>query len=86
MRKHYRCIFLKKLSGLSVKLVEKNRVLYDFIYLLIKLVLILTVSFESVKRVPGKSPVKNKLRNSTGDDLLSHCLATFNGGALFLEV
>ena len=61
--------------------------LYDLVYRLLKLVLVLPVATASVERVfSAMSLVKNKLRNSLGDDLLNYCLVTFIERELFLEV
>jgi hypothetical protein len=62
-------------------------VLYDLVYLLLKLVLILLVATVSVERAFfAMSLLKNKLRNSMSDDLLNYCLVIFIERALFLEV
>ena len=56
-------------------------------YLLLKLILILPVATASVERVfSAMSLVKNKLRNSMGDELLNHCLVKFIEREVFLEV
>ncbi|KAL8498282.1 hypothetical protein ACS0TY_021563 [Phlomoides rotata] len=56
----------------------KKYVTYPIIYLLIKLVLILPVATAGVERViSGMTYVKNRLRNSMGDQLLNDCLVTF---------
>jgi hypothetical protein len=78
MRTYDRFNGLNSLGELSIKLVEINKhVLYDLVYLLLKLVLILLVA-TSVERVfSAMSLVKNKLRNSMADKLLNDCLVTF---------
>jgi hypothetical protein len=62
-----------------VKLVQTNRHnVYDLIYLLLKLVLILPVATTSVERAfSTMNFVKNKLRNRMNDGLLDDCLVTF---------
>jgi hypothetical protein len=79
MRRDDRFKFLKTLGEFSIKLVETQmHVLYDLVYLLLKLVLILPVATVSAERVfSASSLVKNKLRNSMGDDLLNYWLLTF---------
>ena len=88
MRRDDRFKCLKSLGELSVKLVETQKhVLYDLVYLLLKMVLILPVATASVERVfSAMSLVKDKLRNSMGDDRLNYCLVTFIERALFLQV
>ena len=88
MRKDDRFKCLKTLGELSIKLVEtKKHVLYDLVYLLLKMVLILPVSTAMVERVfSSMSLVKTRLRNSMGDDLLNYCLVTYIERSLFLEV
>ena len=88
VRKDDRFKYLKTLGELSIKLVEtKKHVLYDLVYLLLKMVLILPVSTVMVERVfSSMSLVKTRLRNSMGDDLLNYCLVTYIERSLFLEV
>jgi hypothetical protein len=70
---------INNLVDLSVKLVQTNRHnVYDLIYLLLKLVLILPVATTSVERAfSTMNFVKNKLRNRMNDGLLDDCLVTF---------
>ncbi|GKE80422.1 zinc finger MYM-type protein 1-like protein, partial [Tanacetum coccineum] len=72
-------ISLKDVGELSLKLVElKKHTTYDLVYLLIKLVLILPVATTSVERTfSAMTYVKNKLRNSIGDQFLNDCLVTY---------
>ncbi|XP_042059346.1 uncharacterized protein LOC121803816 [Salvia splendens] len=79
---------LQDLSSLSMKLVETKRdVAYPFVFLLIKLILILPVATASVERVfSGMAFVKNKLRNRIGDKPLNDCLVTFIEKEMFLQV
>jgi hypothetical protein len=88
MRHDDRFKCLETLGELSIKLVETQKhVLFDLVYRLLKLVLILPVATASVERVfSAMSLVKTKLRNSLGDDLLNYCLVTFIERELFLEV
>jgi hypothetical protein len=62
-----------------VKLVQINRYnVYDLIYLLLKLVLILPVAIASVERAfSTMNFVKNRLKNRMNDGLLDDCLVTF---------
>jgi hypothetical protein len=70
---------INNLVDLSVKLVQTNRHnVYDLVYLLLKLVLILPVATTSVERAfLTMNFVKNKLRNRMNDGLLNDCLVTF---------
>ncbi|XP_004954797.1 uncharacterized protein LOC101785022 [Setaria italica] len=79
MRQDDRFSGLENLVDLSVKLVETNRhKVYDLVYLLIKLVLILPVTTASVERAfSGMDFVKTKRRNKMTDNLLDDCLVTF---------
>lgn len=57
------------------------------VYLLLKLVLTLPVATTSVERVfSGMNQVKDKLRNSMGDQMLNDWLITFLEKEVFLEV
>lgn len=57
------------------------------VYLLVRLVLILPVATASVERVfSAMTYVKNKLRNSMGDQLLNDSLVTFIERNLFAKV
>ncbi|GJR67955.1 zinc finger MYM-type protein 1-like protein [Tanacetum coccineum] len=88
MRKDERFIPLKDVGELSLKLVElKKHTTYDLVYLLIKLVLILPVATASVERTfSAMTYVKNKLRNSIGDQFLNDCLVTYIEKDVFFEV
>uniref|UniRef100_A0A7N1A5R8 HAT C-terminal dimerisation domain-containing protein n=1 Tax=Kalanchoe fedtschenkoi TaxID=63787 RepID=A0A7N1A5R8_KALFE len=70
---------VKDLGGLSCMLVETSKdKTFPYVYLLLKLVLILPVATTSVERVfSGMSFVKSRLRNSMGDQLLNDSLVTF---------
>ncbi|KAL8508605.1 hypothetical protein ACS0TY_019014 [Phlomoides rotata] len=69
-------------------LVEKKKhVTYPIIYLLIKLVLILSVATVGVERVfSGMTYVKNRLQNSMSDQLLNDCLVTFIEKNVLLQI
>jgi hypothetical protein len=69
-----------------VKLVEINmHNIYDLIYLLLKLVLILSVATASVEGVfSTMNFVKNKIKNRMNDDLLDDCLVIFIERDIFL--
>ena len=88
MRKDERFKSVNHLGELSTMLVEtKKHLVYDLVYLLLKLILILPVATANVERVfSAMSLVKNKLRNSMGDELLNHCLVTLIEREVFLEV
>lgn len=79
---------MNHLGELSTMLVEtKRHLVYDLVYLLLKLILILPVATTSVERIfSSMSFVKNKMRNSMGDELLNHCLETFVEREMFLKV
>ncbi|GJR22881.1 RNA-directed DNA polymerase, eukaryota, reverse transcriptase zinc-binding domain protein [Tanacetum coccineum] len=88
MRKDERFIGLKDVGEFSKKLVElKKHTTFDLVYLLIKLVLILPVATASVERTfSAMTFVKNKLRNSIGDQFLNDCLVTYVEKDIFSEV
>ncbi len=88
MRKDERFKGLETLDELSIKLVKTNKhVIYDSVYLLLKLVVILHVASTSVDRVFfALSVVKSKLRNSMCDKLLNDCLITFIERDVFSQV
>jgi hypothetical protein len=79
---------INNLVDLSVKLVKINRHnVYDLVYLLLKLVLILLVATTSVERAfSTMNFVKNRLRNRMNDDLLDDYLVTFIEQDIFLNV
>ena len=79
MRKDDQFCGLENLFDLSVKQVEINRhKVYDLVYLLIKLVLLLPVATASVERAfSGMDFVKTKRRNKMTDSLLDDCLVMF---------
>ncbi|XP_021839078.2 uncharacterized protein [Spinacia oleracea] len=79
---------LKTINELSMKLVETGKhKTHDRVYLLLKLVLTLPVATASVERVfSGMTQVKDKLRNSMGDQMLNDCLITYLEKDLFLNV
>ncbi|XP_021724324.1 zinc finger MYM-type protein 1-like [Chenopodium quinoa] len=79
---------LNDLNSLSMMLVKTNKhKTFPLIHLLIKLMLILPVATASVERVfSAMTCVKNKLRNSMGDQLMNDCLVTFIEKDVFLRV
>lgn len=79
---------LTSIVDLSVKLVKTQRdQVYDLVYLLLKLVLILLVATASVERAfSAMNSVKNKSRNSMSDSLLDDCLVTFIEREIFFSV
>ncbi|GJV49000.1 zinc finger MYM-type protein 1-like protein [Tanacetum coccineum] len=88
VRKEERFIRLKNIGELSIKLVELNKhESFDLVYLLIKLVLILPVATASVERVFScMNFVKNKLRNSIGNQMLNDSLVTFIEKEIFSTI
>jgi hypothetical protein len=71
-----------------VKLVETNRHnVYDLVYLILKLVLILSVATTSVERAfSTMNFVNNRLRNRMNDGILDDCLVTLIEQNIFLNV
>nr|KAJ0222367.1 hypothetical protein LSAT_V11C200065820 [Lactuca sativa] len=88
MKKDDRFQGLKDLKELSKVMVRSNKdKVFDHVYLLIKLVLILPVATASVERTfSAMTFVKNKLRNSMGDQLLNDCLVTYIEKDVFSKV
>ena len=70
---------IENLVDLLVKLVETNRHnVYDLVYMLLKIVLLLPVATTSVERAFSSMDfVKTKQRNKMSDSLLDDCLVTF---------
>ena len=61
--------------------------MYDIVYLLLKLILVLPVATASVERVfSALVIVKTKSRNKLGDSVLDDCLVTFIERDIFFEV
>ena len=61
--------------------------MYDMVYELLKLVLLLPVATTDVERVfSAMILVKTKLRNKMGDSPLDDCLVTFIERDIFFEV
>jgi len=79
---------LNNLVDLSVKLVETQRdKVYDLVYLLLKLVLILPVATASVERAfSAMNSVKNKSRNRLSDSVLDAILCTYIEREIFSKV
>jgi hypothetical protein len=79
---------LDNIVDLSVKLTEtKRHKVYDMVYELLKLVLLLPVATANVERVFSAMVfVKTKLRNKMGDSLLDDCLVTFIEQDIFFGV
>ena len=76
---------LKGIVELSQKMVEKRKHnIYPLVYKLVKLALILPVATASVERVfSAMNYVKNRVRNSMGDQFLNDCLITYVENELF---
>ena len=79
---------LENIVDLSVKLVEtKRHKVYDMVYELLKLVLLLHVASTNVEKVFSEMVfVKTKLGNKMEDSLLDDCLVTFTERDIFFEV
>ncbi|XP_066395771.1 uncharacterized protein [Miscanthus floridulus] len=79
---------LDNIVDLLVKLVEtKRHKVYDMVYLLLKLILLLPVATASVERVfSALVIVKTKSRNKIGDTVLDDCLVTFIERDIFFQV
>ncbi|XP_066385371.1 uncharacterized protein [Miscanthus floridulus] len=79
---------LDNIVDLSAKLVEtKRHKVYDMVYELLKLILLLHVATASVERVFSAMVfVKTKLRNKIEDSLLDDCLVIFIERDIFFEV
>ena len=67
------------ISGLAQKLVEtKKDVIYQLVYLLVKLALILPVASASVERaLSAMNIIKTSVRNRMGDEWMNDCLVTY---------
>jgi hypothetical protein len=76
------------IMDLSVKLVEtKRHKVFDMVYLLLKLVLLLPVATTSVERAFSTiSLIKTNLRNKMRDSLLDDCPITYIERDIFFEV
>jgi hypothetical protein len=79
---------LDNIVDLSVKLVEtKRHKVYDMVYLLLKLILLLPVATATVERVfSALVIVKTKSRNKIGDTVLDDCLVTFIERDIFFQI
>lgn len=79
MRQYDRFKGLDNIVDLSVQLVEtKRHKVYDMVYKLLKLVLLLPVAMAIVEMIFSALVfVKTKLRNKMGDSLPDDCLVTF---------
>ncbi|XP_066396254.1 uncharacterized protein [Miscanthus floridulus] len=79
---------LDNIVDLLVKLIKtKRHKVYDMVYLLLKLILLLPVATASVERVfSALVIVKTKSRNKIGDTVLDDCLVTFIERDIFFQV
>ncbi|XP_066323175.1 uncharacterized protein [Miscanthus floridulus] len=79
---------LDNIVNLSVKLIKtKRHKVYDMVYLVLKLILLLPVATASVERVfSALVIVKTKSRNKIGDTVLDDCLVTFIERDIFFQV
>jgi hypothetical protein len=79
---------LENLVDLSLKLVQtKRHKVYDLVYTLLKLVLLLPVATAGVDRAfSAMTFIKSKLRNKMGDSLLDDCLLTYIERDVFFQL
>ncbi|XP_066318666.1 uncharacterized protein [Miscanthus floridulus] len=79
---------LDNIVDLSVKLIEtKRHKVYDMVYLLLKLILLLPVATASIERVfSALIIVKTKSRNKIDDTVLDDCLVIFIERDIFFQV
>ena len=79
MRSNDEFLELKGIGDLARKMVETNKdVIYPLVYLLVKLVLILSVATATVERsFSAKKYIMNKLHNRIGDQWLNSCLTVY---------
>jgi hypothetical protein len=79
---------LENLVDLSLKLVQtKRHKVYDLVYTLLKLVLLLPVATAGVERAfSAMTFIKSKLRNKMGDSLLDDCLLTYIERDVFFQL
>ena len=84
MRKYEMFKNLNNCVDLLVKFVETKRdKVYRWVYLLIKLVLLLLVTSVNVKSIFSTMTfIKNRLTNKMGDNLLDDCLVVLLSGIL----
>jgi hypothetical protein len=88
MRQDDNCKGINNIVDLSINLVETKRdKVYDMVYLLLKLVLMLPVATTSVERAfSTMTIIKPKLRNKMCDNLLDDSLVTYIEHGIFEEV
>lgn len=79
---------LEGIVDLSIKFVEiKKHVVYPFIYLILKLSLILPVSTATVEiAFSTMNIIKNQMWNHMGDDWLNECLVIYIERDIFVDV
>ncbi|XP_070054062.1 uncharacterized protein [Nicotiana tomentosiformis] len=79
---------LEGISDLAKALVEANLVeTYSYVYLLVKLTLILPVAIATVERAfSSMKQIKNEQRNSMGDQYLNNCLVCYLERDVFTNV
>ena len=75
------------IASLFQKYSSKRDKVYHWIYLLIKLVLLLPVATVSVERIfSAMTFIKNKFQNKVGASLLDDCLVTSIEQDIFLQL
>ena len=79
MRSNNEVLELKGICDITRKVVETlNDIVYPFVYLLLKLAMILPVATAMVKRsFSATRYVKNMLHNRMGDQWINDCLVTY---------
>jgi hypothetical protein len=78
---------INNLVDLSMKLVQtNNHNIYDLVYLLLRLVLILPVATSVERTFSSMNFVMNRLRNRMNDSLLDDCLIIFIEQDVLLNV
>ncbi|XP_042041214.1 zinc finger MYM-type protein 1-like [Salvia splendens] len=79
---------LKSIGDLSQKLVAtRKHIVYPFVYLLVKLALVLPVATASVERIfSAMKIVKTRLRNKMGDSWMNDCLVTYIEKDIFCKI
>uniref|UniRef100_A0A7N0UVT2 TTF-type domain-containing protein n=1 Tax=Kalanchoe fedtschenkoi TaxID=63787 RepID=A0A7N0UVT2_KALFE len=80
-----------KLNGISelaqMLVMTKKDIVYKWVYLLVKLSLILPVATTTVERAfSAMNIIKNRLRNSIGDQWMNDCLITFIEKDIFKSI
>ncbi|XP_047947406.1 zinc finger MYM-type protein 1-like [Salvia hispanica] len=88
MRSHEEFSNLESIGDLSQRLVATGRhIVYPWVYLLVKLALVLPVATASVERYfSAMKIVKSRLRNKMGDSWMNDCLVTYIEREIFCKI